>query len=516
MVEIFLAAGLLLIGLPQAPMDADLEVRAATRMIDKGETENAVGRLKPAIEKFPGHRPLYLLLARAYLLEENFFWAERTVLRARERWPDDPEVRAWLAAIHLRQGDPDLVRHDLDPQQHPETDPQRARWRLLDASRARVMDDPAEEKTSRDHLFDIDELWPEDRPVWIGLIAHADPWWSPALTGTLDFGAGRTSNALAGSPTDPGLTGDPSNFLRTELRSRFIPPVHGRAKPVFDLEVLGNGLLNQDYRDLSTLLTGLRLGGLIDSATHRWDFGYRAEVVLIDQELSLFSEAHRLEVELELARGQAAFAGAGHRSYRDERRTRWEGDLGFGTPIGATRRFPVLLGATLRLADAQSPAYDQIGISAAASSTIPLGPRTTLRIGIAAIWDDYPNSGGEEGLHVFGTEEKRRDILGRIALTLWAPGWRNLRPGFELRYTRRDSTADEAPRFDFSYREWRATIWLRWTFSANPWAPRVVTDPDHVRLEWGLDEGRAANQENILDLLRRDEELRRGSSCSIP
>ena len=345
---------------------------------------------------------------------------------------------------------------------------------------------------------------------------HADPWWSPALSGTLDLGAGRTSNALAGSPTDPGSTGDPSNLLRAELRSRFIPPVHGRAKPVVDLEILGSGLLNEDYRDLSTLLTGLRLEDSIDSATHRWDFGYRAEVVLIDQELSLFSEAHRLEVELEWTRGQAAFAGVGHRSYRDERRTRWEGDLGYGAPIGLKRRFPVLLGASLRLADTQSPAYDQIGLSAAASSTIPLGPRTTLRVGLAAIWDDYPHSGGEEGLHVFGTEEKRRDLLGRIAVALWVPGWRNLRPGVEVRYTKRNSTADQTPGFDFSYDEWRATLWLRWTFAADPWAPRIVTDPDHVPLEWGLDDGGAVEQENILDLLRRDEELRRGSSCSIP
>ena len=516
MVEIFLAAGLLLIGLPQTPMSAEIEAQAAAQMLNQGETHAAVERLKRAIDLHPEDPRFYLLLARAYLLEDNLFWAERIVVRAHERWPEDPDFRAWLAAIHLRQGDPELVVHDLDPDLDPPTDPQRARWRLLDASRARLMNESVEEAATRDRLFAIEKLWPEDRQVWAGLMLSSDPWWSSALSGTLDLGAGRTSNALAGSPTDPGSTGDPSNLLRAELRSRFIPPVHGRAKPVIDLDILGNGLLNEDYRDLSTLLTGLRIGGLIDSATHRWDFGYRAEVVLIDQELSLFSEAHRLEAELEWTRGQAAFAGFGHRSYRDERRTRWEGDLGYGTPIGATGRFPVLLGATLRLADAQSPAYDQIGLSAAASSTIPLGPRTTLRVGLAAIWDDYPHSGGEEGLHVFGTEEKRRDILGRIAVALWVPGWRNLRPGVELRYTKRNSTADQTPGFDFSYDEWRATIWLRWTFAADPWAPRIVTDPDHVPLEWGLDDRGTVDQESILDLLRRDEELRRGSSCSIP
>ena len=85
-----------------------------------------------------------------------------------------------------------------------------------------------------------------------------------------------------------------------------------------------------------------------------------------------------------------------------------------------------------------------------------------------------------------------------------------------MRYTKRNSTADQTPGFDFSYQEWRATIWLRWTFAADPWAPRIVTEPDHVPLEWGLDDEGSVNQENILDLLRRDEELRRGSSCSFP
>ena len=514
--EVLLATALLLGGLPQAPMNAEIEAQAVIGLLDRGEARAAVERLKRVTRLFPENRQLRFLLARAYLLEDNLFWAERTVRRAIEQWPEDPEFRAWLAAIHLRQGDPELARHDLDPELETAAGPQQARWRLLDASLARLEGEAGERTESLARLTAIRSLYPEDRPVWADLISSFDPWWDAALTGTIDLGAGHTSNALAGSPTDPGHTGDPSNFLRTELRTRFIPSMAGRAKPAIELEVLGNGLLNEDYRELSTIQTGLRLGGVVDAPTHRWNFGYRTEALFIDQSLSRFSEAHRAEVELEWARGRVAFAGAGHRSYRDERRTGWEGDIGFGTPIDLDRRFPVLLGASLRIADTQSPAYDQIGLSAAASSTFPLGRRTSLRVGLAAIWDDYPHSGGEEGRHVFGTEEKRRDILGRIAITLWAPGWRSLRPGVELRYTSRDSTADKTPHFDFSYREWRATIWLRWTFAADPWAPRTVREPDHVPLEWGLEDDSVVDQERILDLLRRDEELRRGTSCVVP
>jgi tetratricopeptide (TPR) repeat protein len=492
----------------------EIERQSAAALIDRGEAREAISRLKSALEQYPDDRRLVLLLARAYLVENNLFWAERTLRAALDQRPDDPELRAWLAAVHLRQGDPELAETDLDPAYLPAEDPDLARWHLLDASRARLLGD-ADASTAAP-LAAIDVLYPEDRPIWAGLMRATDPWWTPAVSGTVDLGFGRTSNALAGSPTDPGVSGKPSNLIRPEIRGRFIPPTRGSAKPAFDLEVLGNGLLADEYRDLSTLLVGLRLGGVVDTANHRWNFGYRAEVLLIDEDFSLFSEAHRGEAELEWRNGRVVFAGTGHRSYRDERRTRWEADLGFGSPFRLSSRIPALFGTTVRLADATSPAYDQVGISAAASSALPLARNTALWIALSAIWDDYPNSGGIEGLRVFGTTEKRRDLLGRVGVTLWTPGWRSLRPGVELRYTARNSTADETPGFDFSYREFRAVVWLRWTIAADPWAPKTIRDPDHVPLDWGLKEQEGLDQERIIDLLRRDEELRRGSSCSFP
>jgi hypothetical protein len=516
MVSLLLAASLLLAGLPPIPTTAEQDRLAAARLLERDQIRHAVEHLKEAIRQHPEDRSLTLLLARAYLLQDNLFWAERTIREALDRHPEDPELRAWLAAVHLRQGDPDLLAEDLDPTYRPAADPELARWRLLDASRARLLDDEVGAEAALAGLGEIDRLYAEDRPVWAGLMRSADPWWGAAVTGSLDLGGGRTSNALAGSPTDPGAEGDPSNLLRTELRTRFIAPGTGTTRPAFDLEILGNGLLDEEYRDLSTLLTGLRVGGVVDRPTRRWSFGYRAEVLFIDQDLSRYSEAHRAEVELEWATGSVAFAGAGHRGYRDGRRTRWEADIGYGAPFRITRRVPGVVGATARLADATSPAYDQVGFSVAASSTVVLARRYSLQVVLSTIWDDYPNSGGEEGLEVFGTEDKRRDLLGRVGVTLWAPGWRTLRPGFELRYTDRRSTADDRPGFDFSYREWRAMVWLRWTFAADPWAPETVRTVAHVPLEWGLADDTGVDQERILDLLRRDEELRRGSSCSLP
>jgi hypothetical protein len=246
----------------------------------------------------------------------------------------------------------------------------------------------------------------------------------------------------------------------------------------------------------------------------RYGLFYRAEVLYLNQDQALFSEAHRGELEVEWANGTVAFAGGGRRVYRDPRRTRWEGDLGLGGRLGSLGATPLLAGATFRAADACSPAYDQIGLSAALSARFPLGTRTALRVGLSSVWDDYHHSGGLEGLRVFGTAEKRRDLLGRVELSLWAPPWKSLRPVFELRYSARTSTAD-TPVLDFSYQEWRAVAWLRWTFATEPWGPRTRSADGHVPLDWGLEGGRGMDEDRILDLLRRDEELRRGSSCGV-
>jgi hypothetical protein len=251
------------------------------------------------------------------------------------------------------------------------------------------------------------------------------------------------------------------------------------------------------------------------SGDRRFGFGMRSEALLLNQEESLYSEAYRGEFEIEWKRGTVAFGGGGHRSYRDQRRTRWEADAGFGGPLGRIDGMALVGGATLLLADAESPAYDQIGASAAVSTRVNVTGTTALEVAVKGAWEDYLNSGGEEGLAVFGTEDKRRDVLGRAVLTLWIRPWKRLQPRCELWYTRRWSTADETPGFDFSYREWRFEAWIRWNFSADPWAPKTARAEDHVPLDWGLETGSGIQEDRILDLLRRDEELRRSSSCGL-
>lgn len=496
------------------PCDPACERAAAERLLEEGDLRAAIQSLRGAVGSYPDEPALRLLLARAYLLDGNLFWAERTLTDAVARWPDDLEARSWLALVHLRQGDPGLASDDLAARPASAEGPDAHRLHLLETFRARLAGETEEATAALGEVPRSGPLYPEDRSAWLTLQRGVDPAWVDPLSGTLDLEVGHTSNALAGSPTDPAAQGAASALADVEVRLRVVPPGRGSWRPVVDLELLGHGLEEEAYRDLSTLEGAVRLGGVRAADRRRLWVGYRAESLVINQDDESFSEAHRGEVELETGTGLLLFAGAGHRSYRDDLRTRWELDAGVGGSRWSLGPVPLVVGATLRLADARSPAYDQAGASLAAAGRLPLGRGWALRAAATLSWDDYFSSGGAEGLLVFGSTERRQDQLGRLTVGLLAPSWRGLRPGIEGQLARRDSTLSDLPTGGYDYTEWRLLAVVRWSFASDPWAPETVQVPGHVPLDWGLDRGQGAEAEQIIELLRQDEDLRRASSCS--
>ncbi len=515
MVALLLAAAVIAgAGSVDLPCDAGCEGQRASAMLVAGDTRAAVAALRDAVSRCPGDRSLTLLLVRAYLLEDNLFWAERTLSEAVGRWPGDAELTAWLAAVHLRQGDPQLARADLGGVDTAVPDPLGARFSLLETYLSRLEGNAEAAAAALARVPRDATLYPEDRPLWRHLQASTQRWWSEALSGRLELGLGQTSNALAGAPTDPGVEGGASSLGQLDLDARLALPA-ARVAPFLDLSVSTDALGADEYQDLSSLEAAARAGATVLTSGTRLSVGYRAEALYLNQDERLYSEAHRAELELEGADAWVLFGGAGRRSYRDHERSRWEADLGVGGPLPALGRLTLLGGVTARAAAAESPAYDQRGLAAVVAARLACGRGCSARVAVSASWDDYPHSGGALGQQEFGTEERRRDLLGRVTVSVWGPSWHHLRPGVELRLSDRHSTADEAPGFDFSYRERRFLALLRWSFAADPWAPPAAAEPGHVPLEWGLEEG-PGGDDDIMELLRQDEDLRRGSSCSLP
>jgi tetratricopeptide (TPR) repeat protein len=495
--------------------DALCERRFAEELLERGALREAIERLAGAIERYPDDPALPLLLARGYLLDANPFWAEKTLRAALVTRPADPELRAWLTLVHLRQGDPDLASEALSAGPEPPAGPEQTRAKLLAAYRATLAGEQEEARSLLKGIGRAAAAFPEDRPVRDELARRLDPWWIEPASGEIELGGGSTSNALAGAPTDPGVAGTGSQLIDGTARFHFTAARSRSLRPLLDLEAKGHRNVDEDYRELSSLQASGRIGGTVNLGRYRLLAGYRAEVLHLDQDDSRFAEAHRGELELESVQGWLLFGGAGHRTYRDERWTRDEWDLGAGGPVRFGRGPSLAVGATVRGTSARSKAWDVRGASLAAATRIALPFHLSARLSATASFDDYLHSGGTEGLAAFGTSDKRRDLTTKATLGLWFPPWHGQRVGLEGQLARRDSTADGRAGFDFDYSESRVLLLVRFGFRGDPWAPRAVHSSDHVPLEWGLARGDGSETERIIDLLRQDEELRRGSSCGI-
>lgn len=512
-IHLLLAATLAVSDTVRPTCDLACEQRTAAVLLEHGELTAAVARLREARQRFREDVTLTLLLARAYSLEGNLYWAERTLREGLQHHPEDSQLRSWHACVLLRQGDTELAGTALGPAPGP--GPGRSRWGILEALRLEAEGDRPAAAAALAAVSPSEGLFAEDRVPWLELQRRLNPAWVDPLRGTVELAAGRTSNALAGAPTDPGTSGGASELADLDLHLRLVPPAGGSLRPTLDLDVTGHAFAARTYRELGTLLGALRLGASYPTAGGRTILGYRAERLLINQEDRGYSEADRLELEAETRGGTVVFGGIGRRSYRDHRRTRLEADAGLGLPVSRRGGSQLLLGATVRTADATSPAYDQRGASLAVAGRWPLGRGYAARLAVTATYDDYPHSGGTEGLAVFGSNERRCDLLGRLRLTLSGPTWRGVAPGIEWEVSRRRSTLDDRPGADYSFREMRFAVVARWRLESQLWMPPTAAPEGHVPLHWGGDSGAGDTGESIIELLRQDEELRRSSSCVV-
>jgi predicted Zn-dependent protease len=127
--------------------DALCERRFAEELLERGALRDAIERLVNAIERYPDDPALPLLLARGYLLDSNPFWAEKTLRAALVQRSADPELHAWLALVHLRQGDPELASEALSTGPEQAGGPEQTRTKLLGAYCA-ILDDEPEEARS--------------------------------------------------------------------------------------------------------------------------------------------------------------------------------------------------------------------------------------------------------------------------------------------------------------------------------------------------------------------------------
>jgi hypothetical protein len=502
------------------------EVRVTDCLFRMERARDAIKRLKDLVRANPEQTFYSRLLARAYLKDNNPFWAQRTLQKNLALDPADCESRSWLAWVHISNGNLTLAREVLAGEGCPGAAPDRCRWLILQGFMAQSENDPAVATLALQAVQEQDEMYAEDLRAWRIMRAAADPGFISPLEIRMDLWAGYTSNAEAGSPTDSSTSGIGSAFGRLDLFSRFVYPLDGFVRPTVEGSLKGHGIYEESARKLSYLEMSVRPGLVFGRGFPRATLGYKADLLLINHdEKSPFYEGHRLELEVE-TKGPLVFAGFGKRLFRESGRSRWEVDGGIGGGVTLHERVQLLLAGSFRIYVANSEQYNLVGGTALAVMRVGVGLGIQLRIGLSVGFDEYLDSGGDRGLIAFGTRKQRIDVLTKPSVEVWSPSFGGFRAGFGYEFAWRNSTADGIPDYanvedkykhadDYGYLEHRALFKVRWAFDLNPWAPREVKPLDHVALDYGLEgsQGSGPDQERIQDLLRQDEAARRGSSC---
>lgn len=484
----------------------DARAARARELLAKKETAQAIPLLKEALRDEPDSETLALLLADAYLASGNQPWAQRTLAEHLELRPESREAASWLAFLLLGQGALDDTRALLE---EPWTGPLEVRRRHLLSLTARNQGDLDSAQAHHEAARRAPVAFPEDRTALEQAAAQA-PGYLPPLSGRLELSGGWAANALAGSPADPALggAGAASGLVQGSAWLRFLP-VSGPFRPSLEGELRGLGYTSSPGSDASFLLVGARPGLLLGSGRTLL-LAYHYEGLLLaagdryDPGPLWLYDTHRAELEVSLLPSLTLFGGAGRRGFREAGRSRTEIDLGFGGGGSVSRHLQFLGALTGRRHDAFKAAYDLWGASGLVSAEVRLPERWSVRLGLVASIDHYPDSAGYFDAAAPGT--KREDLLLKASATAFTPPLHGVRAALGYEYSQRFSSATP-----YDYEDHRLTVRLQWSFSADPWLPRGEALEDHVPLRYGL--AATELEERIQDLLRQDEAAQRSSSC---
>lgn len=484
------------------------------RLLRGGRGDAAVARARAAYDACREHGALVRLAARMLLATSQSAAALELLEGHVAAHPDDCESRSWLAWALLERNDPAAAWRALQDDRCPARAEEVGRWALLEALIERDLGELARVAPALRRLSERSPLWREDRALRTSLARAFDRYWRPPWEGSLEIGAGGTTDAYAGSPTDATRSEIESGLLTVNATSAFRLPAWSGIVPIVELNVRGHGIAAERARELSYLELGGRIGTEIPLGRARATLALRRDALVLDREReSRYADGLRGELDLDLGR-ISVFAGGGRRTLAESGRSRRELDLGAGASLG-TPSLPVSLVVAGRRFDANESVYDQRSVTASAVAWPELGVRWRARVGLTLSHDDYPHSGGFPGLFAFGNPERRRDRAVRLSIGSWWRVANAARLGLTYEAGRRWSTIERGWYGSYAYREQRLILSLRLVGAGNPWR-RTTLDPDHVGLDYGaLAAPEPLADERLRDLVRANEEVRTGCGCGL-
>lgn len=494
-------------------------------LLKEGKADEALDLLKSEKEEereFTAGREFHLLMARAYLGQENHFWAINILNAYLADHPGDCEVKSWIAWIHLAVGDLENAGEILSDASCLEGEVKTAsRFKMFETflkiqEARKAGKDPVKIKEKKKK---IKKVFPEDLSLYRYNRSILHPYYTMPLTIKTELAGGYTTNALMGSPSDPTVSKKMySPLAYFDIWTMFLPPVSRWVNP--SLELMARGLYYfrkvegaESYPEqYSYMDAGIRPGFLFFKERYpRLLLAYKGNFLFINKPTKyqeetpvFFYEGHRGEFELEINPHLMLFGGAGKRLFDESIRTRLEFDGGVGTAWTLWGRLSILGAATVRYFKAENKGYNDFGVTGLIAATLTWYKGMQLRAVISLGLDNYMNS-----RHYFETGKLRKDTNLKVSGACFTPSWKGLKAGLVYEYSDKISTVSA-----YSYKDVRVMLKLFWYYSFDLWKPGSHAEKAHVPLDYGFDVGAGGEvAEKIQDLLRQDESVRRGSSC---
>ncbi len=500
-------------------------VEQARCLVDAGEAREAVSHLKEACRVSPEDGDLVRLLAWSYLQLGNRVWAQRKLLARVDAAPHDAQARAWAVWVLAQDGSLAHAREVLDAAPVTENPADASRFVLLDLALAKLEEQPERVEAGLAAVRGGEALYPEDRGLLVRLREQVLGDRGEPVSIRLQASGGYASNVIESAPQDVGSGSAGERAPQAPVAGldavlRLEPWTCPRARPVGELRGKGFTPFTADTAGFGYLTGTGRVGLEWGPAS-----GARARLLYAGELMGLrgdaldgaggegptpveggwIMEAHRGDLELDLAPGVQLFAGGGRRIYRELRRTRTEFDGGgaWVLPLGGGWNLTTV--ATARVHRARHPGWHAWGLTGLVRLRVPLPGDHMIKLRGMATWDAWPGFWKWEPM-----VERRDDRALRLQAGPWTRDFEGWRIGLSYKLAARASSVDA-----YDYTDHRVLLELRWQRAWNPGLPRsVAVSEPWLPLPYGLEEGDDQGLDRVQDLLRQEDSARRGSSCA--
>lgn len=495
-------------------------------LIDEGEPARAVELLLEEADTFGQDRDHHLLLAAAYLADDDTAGMLETLDAYISEHPDDCEALSWLAWNYMDHAFTALTTEILENEKCTQgSGPMALRFGLLSAF-LHVKEEKGGE--SGFHELEVDEIYEEDIQLYRYLRSVESPHYSPPFFIRFALQAGYTTNAMFGSASDPAMQNRrmDSPLLGHELQLGYAPMIAPFFSPSVELSSSSFVFLfesesrapreeraaSADPLDFSSFDFGVRAGlrFLWPHHVHPSLFvGYRGDALFLNMEDQYdftppvaFYEGHRAEIEIAPIASVILFGGWGRRFFREDIRTRWELDGGVGLQRAVLPWLSLLGAASVRKHWAENEAYNVVGASVLGQMVFHVYRGIQVKAMLALHLDHYADSAG-----FFHETLTRRDTTIKASAEFLTMSLKGVRFAVSYEFSDRFSSAP-----DWGFLDHRVLAKVSLYYGLDFLGARK-SDEEHVPLDYGLEVSATGEIQGIQDLLRTDETMRGGPGC---